>query len=168
MFQNLYCMLGIFSALSSSEKLYQVGTLRYEHFEMRHLSPVVQTAKNPSTMRETRVWSLGQEDPLEEGTATHSSILAWGIPWMEELVGSSMGLQSTGHDWATQTHIHTWALTEIKVNNPWLIWLLSDWAGLCTHKQFSASPPQLYGSLSQITLLSWTLGIRPGTSMLPF
>ena len=38
-------------------------------------------------MRETQVWSLGQEDPLEKGTATHSSILAWRIPWTEELSG---------------------------------------------------------------------------------
>ena len=35
------------------------------------------------------VWSLGQEDPLEKGMATHSSILAWRIPWTEELVGYS-------------------------------------------------------------------------------
>ena len=35
-------------------------------------------------MQETRVWSLGQEDPLEKEMATHSSILAWGIPWAEE------------------------------------------------------------------------------------
>ena len=45
-----------------------------------------------STMQETPVQSLGQEDPLEKGMATHSSILAWRIPWTEE----SGGLQSTG------------------------------------------------------------------------
>ena len=41
---------------------------------------MVQTVKNPPAMRETWVRSLGQEDPLEEGMATHSSILAWRIP----------------------------------------------------------------------------------------
>ena len=41
-------------------------------------------AKNPPAMREMRVQSLGQEDPLEEETATHSSILAWRIPWAKE------------------------------------------------------------------------------------
>ena len=41
-------------------------------------------------MRETQLWSLGQEDSLEEGTATHSSIFTWRIPWTEE----SGGLQS--------------------------------------------------------------------------
>ena len=39
--------------------------------------------KNPPVMQETRVWSLGGEDPLEEEMATHSSILAWEIPWTE-------------------------------------------------------------------------------------
>ena len=46
-------------------------------------------------MQETEVRSLGREDPLEEGMATHSSILAWRIPWTEEPGGlQSMGLQS--------------------------------------------------------------------------
>ena len=40
--------------------------------------------KNPPAMQETRVQSLGWEDPLEKGMATHSSILAWRIPWTEE------------------------------------------------------------------------------------
>ena len=50
--------------------------------------------------QEMQVQSLGQEDPLEKEMATHSSILAWKIPWTQELGG----LQSTGHGWAhTQT-----------------------------------------------------------------
>ena len=49
--------------------------------------------------QETRVRPLGQEDPLEEGMATHPSILAWRIPWTEEPGGlQSMGLQRVGHD----------------------------------------------------------------------
>ena len=51
--------------------------------------------KNLPTMQETRVHSLGQEDPLEKGMATHSSNLTWKIPWTEELGGlQSMRLQS--------------------------------------------------------------------------
>ena len=46
--------------------------------------PVAQTVKNLPAMQETRVQSLGQEDPLEKGMATHSSVLAWEIPWTEE------------------------------------------------------------------------------------
>ena len=45
---------------------------------------MVQVVKNPSAMQETRVQSLGQEDPLEKEMTTHSSILAWGIPRTEE------------------------------------------------------------------------------------
>ena len=62
--------------------------------------------KNPPAMPETWVCSLGWEDPLEEGTATHSSILAWRIPWTEEPGGlQSMGSQRIGHDWATKHSI---------------------------------------------------------------
>ena len=51
--------------------------------------------KNLSTMQETLVWSLGREYPLEKGMATHSSILAWRVPWTEETGGLwSMGSQS--------------------------------------------------------------------------
>ena len=54
-------------------------------------------------MRETWVCSLGQEDPLEEGMATHSTILAWRILWTEDPGGlQSMGLQRIGQDRATR------------------------------------------------------------------
>ena len=55
-------------------------------------------------MWETWIQSLGPEDPLEEGMATYSSILAWRIPCTEEPDGlQSVGLQRVGHDWATNT-----------------------------------------------------------------
>ena len=54
-------------------------------------------------MLETRVPSLRGDDPLEKGMATHSSILAWRIPWMEEYGGlQSTGSQRVGHDLATE------------------------------------------------------------------
>ena len=60
---------------------------------------VAQTAKNLPAMQETWVQSLGREDPLEEGMATHSSILAWRIPWTEEPGGlQSMGSQRVRHN----------------------------------------------------------------------
>ena len=49
-----------------------------------HGFPGGTVVKNPPARQETRVPSLGQEDPLEKGRATHSSILAWRIPWTEE------------------------------------------------------------------------------------
>ena len=60
---------------------------------------MAQMVKRLATMRETRVQSLGQEDLLEKEMATHSSILAWKIPWMEEPGGLQfMGSQRVGHD----------------------------------------------------------------------
>ena len=55
--------------------------------------------KNLPAMQESWVQSLGWEDPLQKGTATHSSILAWRVPWTEEPGGlQSMGSQRVGHD----------------------------------------------------------------------
>ena len=60
---------------------------------------MAQTVKNPPAMQETQVLSLGWEDPLEKGMATHSNILAWRIPWTELLNGlQSMGSQRVGYD----------------------------------------------------------------------
>ena len=62
-------------------------------------SLVAQTVKHLPTLRETRVRSLGQEVPLKKEMATHSSILAWKIPWMEGPGRlQSMGSQKVGHD----------------------------------------------------------------------
>ena len=61
-------------------------------------SLMAQMVKNPPVMQETWVQSLGWEDPLGEGMATHSSILAWRIPWIEESGGlQSIGLQRVEH-----------------------------------------------------------------------
>ena len=62
-------------------------------------SLVAQMVKRLLTMRETQVQSLGQEDPLEKEMATHSSTLAWKIPWTEKPGRlHSMGSQRVGHD----------------------------------------------------------------------
>ena len=61
--------------------------------------PWWQTIKRPPAMQETRVRSLGSEDPLEEEMATHSSILTWRIPWTEDPDRlQSMGSQRVGHN----------------------------------------------------------------------
>ena len=60
---------------------------------------MAQMVKNLPAVQETQVRFLGQEDPLEKGMATYSSILAWRIPWTEEPDGlQSIGLQRVGHD----------------------------------------------------------------------
>ena len=63
-------------------------------FDLSRASLVAQLVKNPPAMWETWVRSLGWEDPLKKGLATHSSILAWRIPWTVW----SMGSQRVGHD----------------------------------------------------------------------
>ena len=66
---------------------------------VKNLPTVAQMVKNLPAMGETWVRSLGQEDALEKGMATHSSILAWRIPWTEEPGGlQTMGSQRVGHD----------------------------------------------------------------------
>ena len=60
---------------------------------------MAQTVERLSAMRETQVQSLGWEDPLEKEMATHSSTLAWNIPWTEKPGRlQSMGSQRVGHD----------------------------------------------------------------------
>ena len=73
------------------------------------VSLVVQTVKNLPGMQKTQVWTLGWEDPLEEGMATHSSIHAWrflrtGEPgWLQSMVS-----QTVVHDRVTNTHTHVY------------------------------------------------------------
>ena len=66
---------------------------------MSPLALVAHTVKNLPAIQEIQVQSLGQEDPLEKGMATHSSTLSWRIPWTEEPGGlQTMGLHRVGHD----------------------------------------------------------------------
>ena len=95
-------------------------------FKYSWTSMVAQMVKNPPAMRETWVQSLGWEDPLEKGTATHSSILAWRIPWTEEPGRlQSMGSHRVRHDWVTKhtahygqrAHLQCMAYSRYSVNN---------------------------------------------------
>ena len=80
--------------------------LRTQYEENAAQAPIVE---NPSAMQETRVRSLGQEDSLEEGMATHSSILAWRIPWTEKPGGlQSIESQRVRHDSPTVTITSVW------------------------------------------------------------
>ena len=76
------------------------------------VSLVAQTVKNLPAMQETWVQSLGQEDPLEKGMATHSNILTWGIPWAEEPDGlySSWGSRELDMTEQLNTLVHPWVL----------------------------------------------------------
>ena len=79
---------------------------------------MAQTIKNLVVMWETQVRSLSQEDLQEKEMVTHSSILAWRIPWTEKPGGlqAMMGSQRVGHDWVTITH--TWLRETCRGHTP--------------------------------------------------
>ena len=91
---NIWFTCGIMEGHVNYGKIIELGWVG-----LGRASLVAQLIKNLSAMWETLVWSLGWEDPLKKGKATHSSILAWRIPWIVE----SMGSQRVGQDWATFT-----------------------------------------------------------------
>ena len=90
-------------------------------------SLLAQLVKNLPAMQETLVQFSGWEDPLEKGTATHSSILAWRIPWTVQ----SMGSQRAGHYWVTFTFAHCLLLSFCLSN-----WVLSFIIFLSSSLQF--------------------------------
>ena len=101
-------------------------------------SLVAQTVKNQPAIQETQVWSLSWEDPLKKGMTTHSSILAWEMPWTERPGGlQCMGLQRVGHNWvpnivssssssspvfiaAGVTRARTWRQHECPLTDEWI------------------------------------------------
>ena len=87
----------------------------FTHPSILGASLVAQTVKNLPALWKTWFWSLGQEDTLKEGMATHSSILAWRIPWTEEPGGLQfMDLQIVRYDWANFTPL----LHNLSISNP--------------------------------------------------
>ena len=102
-------------------------------------SLMTQTVKNLSAMQETWVWSLGWENPLEKGIATHSSILARRIPWTDKPYRlETMRLKRVRHDWSTN-NLKLETLFKILVNHFWIIFHkpvkmeLQNWKVLSTY-----------------------------------
>ena len=97
-----------------------------------HIYMVALSVESLPAMQETRVQSLGKEDPLEKGMATHSSIFAWRIPWTEELGRlQSMGSHRLRHNWVTNTltfTFHSWRREEGSFElESWYIFSLIFW-----------------------------------------
>ena len=93
-----------------------------------------QMVKNLSAVHKTWVWSLGQEDALEKGMATHSSILAWRILWTEEPGGlQSMRTQRVVQDWATNTFTSLFMVHIIYVT-PCVIHYVSVLCYVCAYR----------------------------------
>ena len=96
----------IFHGVGLYHVLTEKMNAQHESWELCFLwrIPVTQMVKNLPAMRETRLLSLGQKDPLEKGMATLSGILDWRIPWTEEPTGlQSIGPHRVEHSWLTTT-----------------------------------------------------------------
>ena len=93
------------------------------------------------------VQSLGWEDPLEKGmAATHSSILAWRIPWMEELGGlQSIGLQRVGHDLSNLAYMHSRVYFKMRI-------IITALKGF-----YSSVPMQYFASVAMEALPQWAV-----------
>ena len=101
-----YIWMTILNSLVYANKWESLVTLRKSLTIWTSL--VASLVKRLPKVWETRVWSLGQEGPLENEMAMHSSTLAWKIPWMEEPGGlQSMGSLRVQHDWATSLSLFT-------------------------------------------------------------
>ena len=130
------------------------------------LFPVAQRLKRLPPMWETQVRSLGQEDPLEKEMVTHSSILAWRIPWMEKPGRlQTMGSQRVGHDWATSlslsftmnmgVHVSFWAsLVAQLVKNPPAMW--KTWV-----RSLGQKDPLEKGKATHSSILAWRIPWTP-------
>ena len=113
--QEAPCVSEFLTAPGVSQLSQKIGSLNFSFTGHWWTSLLAQTVKRPPTMRQTRLQSLGREDLLEKEMATHSSILAWRIPWMEK-PGRSTGLQRVGQsfhfhfhfpkDWSPQLFAH--------------------------------------------------------------
>ena len=106
---------------------------------------VVKNVPGMQERQERWVWTLGREGPLEEGMATHSSILAWRIAWTEKPGGlQSTGLQRVGHDWSDWLTTH--ALTETCFNVVLLSAVQCCEPVMCIHispPSWASSPPPI-------------------------
>ena len=101
--RNWLPLISLFTHLFSPPKCSSAGERIGYPLQYSWASLVAQLVKNPPAMGETCVQSLGWEDPLEKGKATHSSILSWRIPWTLQSIGS----QRVRHAWATFTFQNT-------------------------------------------------------------
>ena len=130
---------------------------------------MAQRVKRLPAMQETWVQSLGREDPLEKEMATHSSVLAWRIPWMEEPGGlPSTGSQRVGQDQATNTFTRTYG------GLPW--WLSGkESACQCSRHEFdpwSRKIPHAVGQLTPCATATepvlWSSGAATTESYMPW
>ena len=141
----VYLSESISSFLKQGYKNCHLGS--WEVFHIKHLaqwgSQVTLVLKNlpanAGSIRETWVWSLGWEDPLEEGMTTHSSVLAWRTPWTEKSGGlQSIGLHRVRHNWSDFAPVHTLHCVHLSVGAKLITILFSPL--LFPHSHVSPAP----------------------------
>ena len=126
--------------------------------------------KNLPAMQETWVQSLGWEDPLEKGKATHSRIPAWRIPWTIQ----SRGSQRVGHDWVTFTLLSRFIITFLPRSKCLLIsWLQSPAAVILEPKKIKSLTVSIVSPsichevmvVDAMILVFWMLSFKPTFSL---
>ena len=127
--------------------LLKVNSIILDLFNWCGASLVAQLVKSPPPMWETWVQSLGCEDPLEKGKATHSSVLAWGIPGTVQSTGS----QRVRNNWATFTLLMRNLPKEITILHDEKIFRISQSQAMtCLYETTSYSP------VLSLTVLKWS------------
>ena len=124
-------------------------TFSFYPYTHQGFSLVAQLVKNLPSVRETWVQSLGWEDPLEKGKATHSSILAWRIPWTVQ----SMGSQRVGHDWVIFTSLFFVLI----------LWWKNRLRNVVDSVQVQLSPEDLCGEPSPLTWIPLLSPLHPAS-----
>ena len=147
------------SDLAAAAALCILAFLRLSQFNCFLMASLMaQMVKNLPAMWETQVQSPGQEDPLEKDMATHCSILAWRIPWIEEPDElQSMESQRVGHDWATKTFtffpvcfIEHWVWVALYIHDCLFVLINSS----CNPMDYSPLGSSAHG-ISQARILEW-------------
>ena len=115
--------------------------------------PMTQMVKHLPAMWETRIWSLGREDPLEKEMAPHSSVLAWKIPWAEEPSRlHSMGFQELDPTEQLHLHLQHQGLMKRVSLQLFRLYLLMVWAG-----HIASTAVLSLCHITQLNMVTWPL-----------
>ena len=133
---------------------------------------VAQAVKNPPAMRETWVRSLGWKDPLEEGMTTHSSILAWRIPWTGAWRAAVHGATKSRTRLSDSVQHRALLPLSVIAKCPWIrpfwpFWSLQLWPTLCDSVDYTPSGSSLHG-ITTARIFAQECRVKNGRGDFPF